>query len=94
MKYLKYLKYILKHKYYVAVECFKMGLIWRGLVHDLSKLRLSEFGAYANYFYGNYPDELTNYEKTYYWTLPTKKTIYDYNTRQKQAIRRKNSFNR
>jgi Family of unknown function (DUF5662) len=52
MKYLNYLKYILRHKYYVAIECFKMGLIWRGLVHDISKLRPSEFEAYAEYFYG------------------------------------------
>jgi len=53
MKYLKYLKYILKHKWYVMIECFKNGLIWRGLMHDLSKFLPSEFIPYANFFYGN-----------------------------------------
>jgi len=49
----KYLNYLLRHKWYVALECFKRGLIWRGLVHDCSKFLLSEFFPYANYFYGN-----------------------------------------
>jgi len=30
-----------------------MGIIWQGVVHDLSKLLPSEFIPYANYFYGN-----------------------------------------
>ena len=34
------------------IECFKRGLIWRGLVHDWSKLRPSEFFPYAWHFYG------------------------------------------
>lgn len=68
MKYIKYLKYIAIHKYYVAMECFKYGLYWRGLVHDLSKLKPSEFVPYANYFYGNYRSykDASAYEKTYY----------------------------
>ena len=53
----KYLKYLIKHKYYVAKECFKVGLYWRGIVHDLSKFTLSEWIAYRNYFYGT-PDEI------------------------------------
>ena len=52
MKYWKYLKYVIKHKYYVMLECFEMGIYWRGLTHDLSKLLPSEFIPYANYFYG------------------------------------------
>ena len=51
-KYLKYLNYILKHKWYVMTECFKQGLIWRGLLHDLSKFLPDEFFPYANHFYG------------------------------------------
>ena len=50
-QYLNYLKYVLIHKYFVTVECFKVGLYWRGIVHDLSKFRLSEFVPYANFFY-------------------------------------------
>lgn len=35
--------------------CWKNGLYWQGLVHDLSKWRPSEFIPYARYFYGDYP---------------------------------------
>lgn len=50
---IKYLKYLIKHKWYVGVECFKVGLYWQGIVHDMSKFLPSEFIPYANYFYGN-----------------------------------------
>lgn len=52
MKYLKYLNYVIRHKWFVMVECFKMGIIWRGIIHDISKLLPSEFFPYADYFYG------------------------------------------
>lgn len=53
--YWKYLKYVFRHKWYVLVECFKMGLIWRGICHDLSKFLPGEFVPYARFFYGKYP---------------------------------------
>lgn len=53
----KYLRYLVRHKIYVARECFKLGLVWRGLVHDLSKFRPSEFMPYARYFYGKIKDD-------------------------------------
>lgn len=52
MKYLKHLIVISKHKYYVLVECFKRGLYWQGIVHDLSKFTPSEFMQSAKYFQG------------------------------------------
>lgn len=54
MKHWQYLKYMIRHKWYVTVECFKMGLYWRGLVHDLSKFLPSEWKPYLDYFYGDY----------------------------------------
>lgn len=54
MKYWNYLKYILRHKWYVLWECFRYRLYWRGLVHDLSKLLPSEFFPYAEFFYGKH----------------------------------------
>jgi hypothetical protein len=51
-RYFQYTSYILRHKYFVFIECAKQGLIWRGLVHDLSKFRPSEFFPYAENFYG------------------------------------------
>ena len=56
MKHLKYLRYVLWHKWFVMVECFKNGLILRGLLHDLSKFRPSEWFPYANFFYGKPTD--------------------------------------
>jgi len=53
MKYFKYLNYIIRHKWYVFLECCKVGIIWQGIIHDLSKLLLSEFIPYSIYFYGN-----------------------------------------
>lgn len=51
IKYFKYLRYIIIHKWYVFIECCKLGIPIRGIIHDMSKLRPSEFFAYANYFY-------------------------------------------
>lgn len=50
---LKYLRYLIVHKWFVMVECFREGLYWRGIVHDLSKFLPSEFFPYAKHFYGN-----------------------------------------
>jgi hypothetical protein len=52
VKYFKYLKYILKHKWFVFVECCKRGHPILGLFHDISKLLPSEFFPYLEYFYG------------------------------------------
>jgi len=53
-KHLKYLSYVIRHRWYVFVECLKMGLVWRGLVHDLSKFLPSEWFPYVNYFNGEW----------------------------------------
>ncbi|MDD4280374.1 MAG: DUF5662 family protein [Candidatus Sumerlaeales bacterium] len=44
---------ITRHKWYVFKACAKVGLIWRGIVHDLSKYSLIEFFSSAKYFQGN-----------------------------------------
>lgn len=51
-KHFHYLSYVLRHKYYVAQECFKQGLIWRGLFHDWSKFLPCEWFPYVEFFYG------------------------------------------
>lgn len=50
---IKHLKLILKHKYYVCKYCFKFGLYWQGIVHDLSKFNLIEFWTSVKYYQGN-----------------------------------------
>jgi hypothetical protein len=47
-----YLKYVLKHKYYVGRACFRRGLYWRGIIHDWSKFTPTEWFPYVEYFYG------------------------------------------
>jgi hypothetical protein len=51
MKHIKYAAYVIRHKWYVFVECLKAGIPVRGIMHDMSKLRPSEWFPYANYFY-------------------------------------------
>lgn len=63
MKHLKYAYYILRHKWFVMIECFKAGLYWQGIIHDLSKFLPSEWFPYANYFYKRTVRNKTGYYK-------------------------------
>ena len=46
-------KTITKHKWLVACGCFRVGLYWQGLAHDLSKYSPVEFWTGARYYQGN-----------------------------------------
>lgn len=48
---LTYLVYLLKHKYYVFLECCKLGILWLGLIHDWHKFLPSEWIPYVHHFY-------------------------------------------
>jgi hypothetical protein len=52
-KYFKYLWYVLRHKWFVFVECCKLGIPLTGVVHDCNKFLPDEFFPYAEYFYGS-----------------------------------------
>lgn len=52
-KYWKHFKTITIHKWQVMKACFKVGLFWQGIVHDLSKYSSTEFFTSARYFQGN-----------------------------------------
>ena len=41
-KLLKHLKTIRTHRKFVRKACFKMGLFWQGILHDLSKYSIEE----------------------------------------------------
>jgi hypothetical protein len=80
--YWKYLKYVIRHKWYVFIECCKLGIPVRGLLHDLSKLLPSEFFPYAQYFYGNnFPNEQWHGDIRlhipYKWTVDSVKEAFD-----------------
>ena len=42
-KNIKYVRYVLIHKWYVFLEACKLGIPWRGLMHDLSKFSPDEW---------------------------------------------------
>jgi len=52
MKYVQYLWYVIRHKWFVFLACRQEGFWWLGLIHDWSKFLPSEFFPYANHFYG------------------------------------------
>lgn len=49
---LKHFKKICVHKLWVAKYCFKIGLYWQGIVHDLSKFSFTEFWESIHYYSG------------------------------------------
>ena len=49
---IKHYKTIHHHKMLVMQNCFRCGLYWQGLTHDLSKLSPVEFWAGAKYWQG------------------------------------------
>ncbi len=53
MKHLKYLSYILRHKWFVLIAGLRIGApFWRLIVHDWSKMLPCEWSPYAEWFYG------------------------------------------
>lgn len=63
-QHVRFLLYVLQHKWLVFIEACKLGIPWRGLVHDLSKFspqewkpRVAALGQCA----GNFQDELGYY---------------------------------
>lgn len=47
--YIKCILHILKHKYFVFIQCCKFNIPIRGLLHDLSKFIPDEFFSYAKF---------------------------------------------
>ena len=52
MKTWQHFKTITKHKALVMDGCFRVGLYWQGITHDLSKYSPTEFWVGARYFQG------------------------------------------
>ncbi len=53
MRIIKHFITITRHRIKVCGYCFRAGLIWQGLTHDLSKYSPSEFIAGARFYQGN-----------------------------------------
>lgn len=82
-KHAKYISYLARHKWYVMVECFRVGLYWRGIIHDLSKFRPCEWIPYANYF-GDRPP--IDPKKGYYKPTTTGDDAFDFAWLQHQKL--------
>ncbi len=52
MKVWKHFCTITNHKFLVMRDCFKVGLYWQGLIHDLSKYGPTEFVVGCKYYKG------------------------------------------
>lgn len=50
---LNYLRYVIRHKWFVFQECKHLGVsLWQAVVHDWQKFTPAEWTAYALSFYG------------------------------------------
>lgn len=54
MHIIKHFRTITHHRHLVCKYCFKVGLYWRGLTHDLSKYSPTEFWRGAKYYQGTF----------------------------------------
>lgn len=51
-RHIAYLKYVLRHKWFVFVACRLCGVsLWRAIIHDWHKFLPDEWGPYARTFY-------------------------------------------
>jgi hypothetical protein len=53
VKYWAYFKYAMRHKWYVFLECWKLGIPWLGIIHDMSKFYPSEWMPYMRHFFNS-----------------------------------------
>lgn len=63
-----YLKYLTRHRWFVFIECCKLGIPWLGLVHDLSKFLPDEWFPYLRHFYmknDSRPEWILQYDRAW-----------------------------
>ena len=66
MNWVGHLRTVNRHRRLVRRACFRVGLYWQGLTHDLSKYAPVEFWVGAKYFQGDHsPNEAERLEKGY-----------------------------
>lgn len=53
MKAWQHFKTVTRHRWLVRQGCFRVGLYWQGLVHDLSKYSPTEFRSGVQFYQGN-----------------------------------------
>lgn len=73
-----YLVYFLRHKWFVLLECVKMGIVWRGIAHDWHKLLPGEWFPYVHYFYNADGTPRQRHDETGYKPTDTGDAGFDY----------------
>lgn len=81
MRYLAYLNYVLRHKWFVFLECMRLGVpMWIAFFHDWHKFLPDEFLPYARTFYKSNGDK--QYDETeafaYAWNAHQKRSKHHY----------------
>jgi len=77
MNALKYLRYMLRHKWHVFLACCSLGIPWQGIVHDWSKFLPDEWFPYLNYFYGG-RSKVSREKSGYYKPTDTGDAAFDF----------------
>jgi hypothetical protein len=77
--YWRYFLYVINHKLNVLIECWEEGLYIQGLLHDISKFTPNEFIPYAQKFYSNKKDEITETKWKYAWLNHQHKNKHHWN---------------
>ena len=75
MKHFRYLRYLMRHKWFVLVAGLRVGgiPIWRLLIHDWSKFLPCEWFPYVEYFYGEKARlQKEEWDDSRYWPLAQK----------------------
>lgn len=78
-RYLFYLWYILRHKWFVFRAACRLNIPWLGFWHDMSKFLPSEFIPYAEFFYNPDGSPRQHRDKTgYYKPTDTGDAAFDF----------------
>lgn len=77
MKHLRYLQYVLLHKYYVLIELWKRGFFWAGIVHDMSKFTPLEWFPYVEFWYGEGKNK-GGFHRAWFWHQKCNKHHWQY----------------
>lgn len=78
IKHWLYLKYVLRHKWFVFLECMKLGVpLWIAVWHDWDKFLPDEWFPYVNFFHGK-PKPPIRDETGYYKPTDTGDAAFDF----------------
>lgn len=78
-RYIYYLWYVIRHKWFVFLQCCEFGIPWLGVIHDWSKFLPSEFGPYARHFHNlDGSSKVIRNETGYYKPTDTGDVAFDF----------------